>query len=311
MKIGIFFGGPSREREISFAGGRTVYDNLDKGLFQAVPIFVDSRGNFILLDWHYIYKGTIRDFFPPVSTLPPSEHRLQVYLESLGELSQEEQDRIIAEVGRRVQPQELRELMDFAFLALHGPGGEDGAIQGLLEWYGIPYSGSGILPSAFGIDKIAQKKLLHALNRPTPAFRVISTEEWDAADPEATLDYLVRELGLPLVFKAPRQGSSIGVSILREKNAPQFVAAVERSLFRKTLTRAEWQGKSDEQKILWLQQLTDIREGIGLPVTLEVKFEQLEVRGENLPPLTTKSFIIPRSCCTPSTSSLNGLSRCC
>ena len=67
MKIGIFFGGTSREREISFAGGRTVFDNLDKALFQPVPIFVDSLGQFILLDWQYIYKGTIRDFYPPVS----------------------------------------------------------------------------------------------------------------------------------------------------------------------------------------------------------------------------------------------------
>ena len=50
MRIGIFFGGTSREREISFAGGRTVFDNLDKGLFQPVPIFVDSQGHFILLD---------------------------------------------------------------------------------------------------------------------------------------------------------------------------------------------------------------------------------------------------------------------
>src|SRR4028119_322567 len=97
MKIGIFFGGQSREREISFAGGRTVYDNLDKALFEAVPVFVDSRGNFILLDWHYIYKGTIRDFYPPVSALPASGLPVQVYLESLGELSLEEQDRIIAE----------------------------------------------------------------------------------------------------------------------------------------------------------------------------------------------------------------------
>ena len=67
MKIGIFFGGTSREREISFAGGRTVFDNLDKTLFQPVPIFVDSLGQFILLDWQFIYKGTIRDFYPPVS----------------------------------------------------------------------------------------------------------------------------------------------------------------------------------------------------------------------------------------------------
>ena len=54
MKIGIFFGGTSREREISFAGGRTVFDNLDKALFQPVPIFVDSLGQLIQLDWQYI-----------------------------------------------------------------------------------------------------------------------------------------------------------------------------------------------------------------------------------------------------------------
>ncbi|MDF7810674.1 D-alanine--D-alanine ligase [Hymenobacter sp. YC55] len=270
MKIGIFFGGPSREREISFAGGRTVYDNLDKSLFEAVPVFVDSRGNFILLDWHYIYKGTIRDFYPPVSALPASTLPVQVYLESLGELTQDEQDRIIGEVGRRVQPHELRELMDFAFLALHGPGGEDGAIQGLLEWYGIPYSGSGILPSAFGINKVAQKKLLKALDRPTPNFRVVTVEEWDAADPASTLDYMVRELGLPLVFKAPRQGSSIGVSILREADVTKFAAAMERSLFRKTVTRVEWQKLTERDKLQWVQQLVDIREGIGLPVLVEV-----------------------------------------
>ncbi|TGE08332.1 D-alanine--D-alanine ligase family protein [Hymenobacter fodinae] len=268
MKIGIFFGGPSREREISFAGGRTVYDNLDKSLFEAVPVFVDSRGNFILLDWHYIYKGTIRDFYPPVSALPRTELPVQMYLESLGELSIEEQDRIIAEVGRRVLPHELPQLINFAFLALHGPGGEDGAIQGLFEWYGIPYSGSGILPSAFGIDKIAQKKLLTALNRPTPTFRQITAEEWDAADHAATLDYLVRELGLPLVFKAPRQGSSIGISIVREADLAKFEAAMERSLFRKTVTQQEWLGLSEQKRIMWLQQLVDIREGIGLPVVL-------------------------------------------
>ncbi|WP_316934340.1 D-alanine--D-alanine ligase [Hymenobacter sp. AT01-02] len=268
MKIGIFFGGPSREREISFAGGRTVYDNLDKALFEAVPVFVDSRGNFILLDWHYIYKGTIRDFYPPVSALPRTELPVQMYLESLGDLSVEDQDRIIAEVGRRILPHELPQLIDFAFLALHGPAGEDGAIQGLLEWYGVPYSGSGILPSAFGIDKIAQKKLLKALGRPTPDFRQITAEEWDAADPQATLSYLTRELGLPLVFKAPRQGSSIGVSILREADVAKFAAAIERSLFRKTVTQAEWQGLAEHKKIVWLQQLVDIREGIGLPVVL-------------------------------------------
>ena len=269
MKIGIFFGGTSREREISFAGGRTVFDNLDKALFQPVPIFVDSLGQFILLDWQFIYKGTIRDFYPPVSSQPPSLHQLQVYIESLGELSHDEKFEAIAKVGRQVQAEQLPLLMDFAFLALHGPGGEDGAIQGLLEWLGIPYSGSGILPSAFGIDKIAQKNLLHALGRPTPAFRVIKAEEWDTTDHAATLAYLVREIGLPLVLKAPRQGSSIGISILKTADLAAFEAAIDRSLFRKTVTRADWQRLGEPGKIAWVQQLADIREGIGLPVILE------------------------------------------
>ncbi|WP_035561922.1 hypothetical protein [Hymenobacter sp. IS2118] len=269
MRIGIFFGGTSREREISFAGGRTVFDNLDKALFQPVPIFVDSLGQFILLDWQFIYKGTIRDFYPPVSSQPPSLHHLQVYIESLGELSPEEKFQAISKVGRQVQIAELPLLMDFAFLALHGPGGEDGAIQGMLEWLGIPYSGSGILPSAFGIDKIAQKNLLHALGRPTPAFRVIKAEEWDSTNHAATLSYLVRELGLPLVLKAPRQGSSIGVSILKTDDLAKFEDAVERSLFRKTLTKEEWLRLGEQDKLAWVQHLTDIREGIGLPVVFD------------------------------------------
>lgn len=269
MRIGIFFGGTSREREISFAGGRTVYDNLDKALFEPVPIFVDSRGHFILLDWQYIYQGTIRDFYPPVASLPSSRHPWQLYAESLGELSDEAWHELISHVGRRLEASELPGLMDFAFLALHGPGGEDGSIQGLLEWVGIPYSGSGILPSAFGIDKIAQKKLLQATGLPTPPFRVISAEEWDGTDHAATLGYLVRELGLPLVFKAPRQGSSIGVSILQEADLAKFEAAIERSLFRKTLTRTDWQALDEAGRLAWVRQLADIREGIGLPVTAE------------------------------------------
>ncbi|MDX5346806.1 MAG: D-alanine--D-alanine ligase, partial [Hymenobacteraceae bacterium] len=162
MRIGIIFGGPSREREISFAGGRTVYDNLDKALFEAVPVFVDSLGNFMLLDWQYIYKGTIRDFYPPVESLPQTVHQLQIYVESLGELTPEEQDEVISKVGKHIQPQEFKQYFDFAFLALHGPYGEDGSIQGLLEWYNMPYSGSGILPSAIGIDKVIQKQMLQA-----------------------------------------------------------------------------------------------------------------------------------------------------
>ncbi|MFC6997988.1 D-alanine--D-alanine ligase family protein [Rufibacter roseus] len=270
MKIGIIFGGPSREREISFAGGRTVFDNLDKSLFEAVPVFADSLGNFIRLDWHYIYKGTIRDFYPPVDVVPHTEHGLQMYLESLGQLSEEELDAIAAKVGKRIHPHQFKELFDFAFLTLHGPYGEDGSIQGLLEWYGIPYSGSGILPSAIGIDKIAQKALLKQHGFATPDYRILSLKEWNATKDHSTiLDNLVADLGLPLVLKAPHQGSSIGVSIIKEKNLQLFEEAVARSLFSITLRKSEWNRKNQTQQLNFVKTLTDIREGIGLPVQTE------------------------------------------
>ncbi|NDK56608.1 D-alanine--D-alanine ligase family protein [Pontibacter fetidus] len=270
MRVGIIFGGPSREREISFAGGRTVYDNLDKALFEAVPVFVDSLGNFILLDWHFIYKGTIRDFYPPVDVLPESEHGLQVYLESLGELSIEEQDKIIAKAGKRLQPNEFRNHFDFAFLALHGPYGEDGSIQGLLEWYHIPYSGSGILPSAIGIDKVAQKEMLKQHGFPTPDYRIINYSQWSEKQNRPQIfEKLVADLGLPLVLKAPHQGSSIGVSIIKELDFAAFEAGVERSFFTKTIYKAQWLAMGEEKQLMSIKQLVDIREGIGMPVQLE------------------------------------------
>src|SRR5687767_6042629 len=117
MRIGIFFGGSSREREVSFAGGRTVYDNLDKSLFEPVPVFVDSFGNFVLLDWKYIYKGSIRDFYPAASNIPAALRSFQLYAESIAGDSTESQEQLISTLGRHLMPQDLKKHMDFAFLA--------------------------------------------------------------------------------------------------------------------------------------------------------------------------------------------------
>ena len=99
IKIGILFGGRSKEREISFAGGRTVYDNLNKSIFDAIPLFVDSFGNIVLLDWNFVYKGTIRDFYPPVEFIPVSNVDFQYYAENLGALSIQQQDELILKIG--------------------------------------------------------------------------------------------------------------------------------------------------------------------------------------------------------------------
>ncbi|MBC7922873.1 MAG: D-alanine--D-alanine ligase [Ferruginibacter sp.] len=267
MKVGIFFGGQSREREISFAGGRTVYDNLDKSLFEAVPVFVDSLGNFILLKWEFIYKGTIRDFYPPAGSLPPTPHGFQVYVESLGELPAEEMEALIRKVGERIQPHQFGGLFDFAFLALHGPYGEDGNIQGLLEWYNLPYSGSGILPSAIGTNKIVQDGLLRNAGFNRPKSHVITRAEWlNTPYRGDLLEKLTASLGLPFVIKSPNQGSSIGVTLLTEKDNRRFTEAVNRSFFTVDIHRKAWRENSEEQKVKFIASLTDIREGIGLPV---------------------------------------------
>ncbi|MGB3616880.1 MAG: D-alanine--D-alanine ligase, partial [Catalinimonas sp.] len=75
--------------------------------------------------------------------------------------------------------------------------------------------------------------------------------------------------GLPLVIKSPHQGSSIGVSIVAERDASRFAAAVDRSLFIQTVRRDEWRAKSEAEKVHFLRTLTDIREGIGMPVWVE------------------------------------------
>lgn len=267
MKIGIFFGGQSREREISFAGGRTVYDNLNKTLFEPVPIFVDSIGNFIHLDWEYIYKGTIRDFYPPSEFLPESPNYFQLYIESLGKLDGFRLEELISKVGTRISPEKFASMMDFAFLALHGPYGEDGNIQGLLEWYNIPFSGSGILPSAIGIDKVVQRNLLNAYQFAGPKSTVISREDWLKQNNRKSLfNDLVSSLGLPLVVKAPHQGSSIGVSIVSKPDLADFEIAVNKSLFIKEISQSEWFNRSEAEKKTFLINLIDIREGIGMPV---------------------------------------------
>ncbi|MGL4604334.1 MAG: D-alanine--D-alanine ligase [Iodobacter sp.] len=104
---------------------------------------------------------------------------------------------------------------DRAFLILHGPFGEDGTLQGALEVMGMPYTGCGVLASALGMDKLRSKLLWQALNLPIPAFEIL-TEDSDFAAIE-------QKLGLPLFVKPACEGSSIGVS--KVKQAGELAAA--------------------------------------------------------------------------------------
>jgi UDP-N-acetylmuramate--alanine ligase len=260
MKVGIFFGGPSREREISFAGGRTVFDNLDKTRFEALPFFVDAHRRLILLDWQYLYKGTIRDFYPPANHLPSTESRFQLYIDSLGNKSREELDLIASELGILVPWEDLKEHIDFAFLALHGVFGEDGQIQSLLDHMEIPYTGSGVFAGAVGMDKVLQKKWMRAAGFNCPESLVY--QRGDNVD----FDLAKEKLGLPLVVRPANQGSSIGVGILREAAENAYQLLIDRAFFRQKMSASVWQELSTPEKEQYVRDITDIRYGLGFPL---------------------------------------------
>ena len=268
IKIGVFLGGQSREREISFAGGRTVYDSLDKAIFEAIPIFIDSLGNFILLDWQYLYRGSIRDFYPPNNIA--NAYSIPLYIESFANLGIDEQSAIINKVGKQLVPSTFYKYFDFAFLALHGPYGEDGALQGLLEWYQIPYSGSGLVGASVGMDKIFQKQLMQQVGLHVPNGYILHYPQFEQEkNKEKLLEEIIATVGLPFVVKSPHQGSSIGVSIVKTKNVDTFIHAVNRSFFIETVTSTQWKQFKPDRKTTFLNNLIDLREGIGLPVIVQ------------------------------------------
>ena len=266
LKVGIIFGGRSKEREISFAGGRTVYDNLNKSLFEAVPVFVDSFNQFILLDWEFVYKGSIRDFYPEPSAVPTSAGDYQIYAESLLGVDPVKEGN---KIGRVLSISELTQLFDIAFLCLHGPYGEDGRIQGLLEYLDIPYTGSGILPSAIGINKVVQKKLMLQAGFNSPDFFTVSRDEWRSArNVQAILNRASSEVKFPLVVKSPTQGSSIGVSVIHNPDAELLASAIDKSFFIRRVSANAWNILSTSEKNEWIRTTCDIREGIGIPIRI-------------------------------------------
>ena len=112
------------------------------------------------------------------------------------------------EVDRSVTTHLFKEKIEVAFIALHGPWGEDGSMQGLLEMMGIPYTGSGVLASALAMDKVMAKKIFCYHQLPTPQFQVVS---YGHGRPELTID-------TPLVVKPVCGGSTLGTSIVKSRN---------------------------------------------------------------------------------------------
>ena len=109
---------------------------------------------------------------------------------------------------------------DRVWVALHGPGGEDGALQGALQWLETPYTGSGVMASAIAMDKVRSKHLFRAVGIPSPDYAVIRSRK-DAS-------HVAEQIGFPLIIKPSRQGSSVGMSKVFERD--ELNAAVDLAL---------------------------------------------------------------------------------
>jgi D-alanine-D-alanine ligase len=123
----------------------------------------------------------------------------------------------------------LTRKFDRVFIALHGPGGEDGTVQGALEFLGLPYTGSGVMGSAIGMDKLRTKRLALAVGVPTTDYMVLRST--------ADLDTCVERLGLPLIVKPATQGSSVGMT--KVEKAEQMLAAYQAAAMLEPVVFAE------------------------------------------------------------------------
>ncbi|GIV23241.1 MAG: hypothetical protein KatS3mg025_0900 [Bacteroidia bacterium] len=253
MRIGIFFGGASREREVSYAGGRTVYDLLDRRYFQPIPLFLDAFHRVVRLEPRFLYYGMITDFFPPPDQVPP-QVRFPIYAEQLWYPERSAYLRALTQLGPVLSWESLAKEIDVAFLVLHGLGGEDGSIQGLLEQLGIPYTGAGIAASAWGMDKLAQRAWLKAHGFPVPSYVAIPRARlWES--PHTLAEEVADTVGFPCVVKHPLQGSTIGVGLCP---SPEELLSV--------LQRCAFTWPVQALKEVSLAELLDLSQGLGLPM---------------------------------------------
>ena len=210
IRVAVVFGGRSDEHAISCVSAGSILRNLDPQRFEVIPVGITPDGSWLLSDASPATLAITDGQLPKVSGTSGTALALTADPRRRGQL---------LSLGRGAG--EILAAVDVVFPVLHGPYGEDGTIQGLLELAGVPYVGAGVLASAAGMDKEFTKKLLAAEGLPIGDHAVLRPRK-------ATLTAEERErLGLPLFVKPARGGSSIGVS--RVSAWEQLPAAIARA----------------------------------------------------------------------------------
>jgi D-alanine-D-alanine ligase len=256
LRVGVILGGMSSEREISLESGRNIYFNLNPQKHEGVPIFLDSAGRFWAIPLQLLVQNTTVDIT----------------------------DRLERE-GTRIAYEELGSVADLMYIGLHGKYGEDGCLQGLLELLKIPYSGSGVMASAIGMDKHMQRKLLSEAGIRVPKYLAVSEGDWEEAA-EEVLERAEASIGYPCVVKPTREGCSTGLSVVQDASGMgaalenafgwDTTALVEEALVGMEITCAVM----GNRELTALPPTETVRKGDFL--TVEEKF--LPGEGENITP---------------------------
>lgn len=181
LRVAVIMGGISSEKEVSLESGRNVFTKMDRGKYEPVPVFMDGEARF----WEIPLKLLMRN----------STADIEMDLE---------------EEAKRIPYEDLPSRFDFVYIGLHGKYGEDGCLQGLLELLRVPYTGSGVLGSALGMDKYSARKVFAAEGIAVPATLAVSLERWEA-DREEILGRIEKEIGFPCVVKPSREGCSTAI----------------------------------------------------------------------------------------------------
>lgn len=196
IRVGVIFGGRSGEHEISLASARSVMEAMDKEKYEIVPIAITKAGRWLASgDPMRALEASDETASRPVTLLSGPTQRGLMRIE---------------EKETAIEAKSLAEL-DVIFPILHGPYGEDGTVQGMLELSGLPYVGAGVTASALGMDKSAFKDVMQAHGLPIVKHVMLKRKSWEA-DPEGTLQIIEERLSYPVFTKPANLGSSVGVS---------------------------------------------------------------------------------------------------
>ncbi len=204
LRVAVIFGGRSAEHEISLISARFIVQSLDRGRFEPVLIGIDKEGRWHLQE-EAMLLGASRD--PRLVRLNQAmpDVALAAHPSAQGEG--------MIYVGGEASTGAKRAI-DVVFPVLHGPMGEDGSVQGLLELAGVPYVGSGVLGSAVGMDKDVMKRLLLQAGLPIVRHETVRRIDWEKEAP-AVLSRCAG-LGFPCFIKPANLGSSVGIGRVKD-----------------------------------------------------------------------------------------------